>query len=221
LFHEFKLKINEKLEKLKVNQASEEESNANGNSPSGKGKNSQKDSHPEKDNTPSKNGEDGTGSKQKGNGKHRDNGRLGENVEQKVGGHNTPLRPSPKPSPKPSDPDTSHINDQEKDYQSISKATKLLVDVKDVRDELNILSYLLAQQKTVWEKLLGVSVNDDGSIEWDDPASALKLRKEIEMWKGPGYANKEVVEMDKIAQRIQESVCISVSTLILPTNSIR
>jgi hypothetical protein len=92
-------------------------------------------------------------------------------------------------------------SEQEKDYESISNATKLLVEVKDIRDELNILSYLLNQQKVVWRQLLGLGVNDDGTVNLNGISP-----KEIERWKGPGLALKEVEEMDKIAQRIQDSV---------------
>lgn len=101
--------------------------------------------------------------------------------------------------------------DQEKDYRSISTATELLLEVKDMRDELNILNYLLTQQKIVWEKLLGLSVNEDGSIRWNET-----LQRETEKWKGPWFALKDVIEMDKIAQRIQDSVCVIAECRIYP-----
>jgi hypothetical protein len=92
-------------------------------------------------------------------------------------------------------------SDQEKEYKSISEAMNLLIEVKDIRDELNILSYLLTQQKTVWQKLLDLSVNEDGTIISDNISA-----KEAERWRGPGSALKDIAEMDKIAQRIQDSV---------------
>jgi hypothetical protein len=111
----------------------------------------------------------------------------------------------------PENPEKSSTNDlgipseQEKDYQSIHDATQLLNEVKDIRDELNILNYLLTQQKGVWEKLLGLLINEDGSVMWNEA-----LLRETEKWKGPGYALKDVMEMEKIAHRIQESVHLSV-----------
>jgi hypothetical protein len=97
--------------------------------------------------------------------------------------------------------------EQEKDYESISSATKLLLEVKDIRDELNILSYLLNQQKGVWGQLLGLSVNEDGTTNMNGVS-----QKEVERWKGPGFALKDVEEMDKIAQRIQDSVSVFYTT---------
>jgi len=107
-------------------------------------------------------------------------------------------------------------SEQEEDYESISKATKLLVEVKDIRDELNILSYLLNQQKVVWRQLLGLGLNDDGTVNMNGISP-----KEIERWKGPGLAMKEVEEMDKIAQRIQDSVRASSPASMLNSDDIR
>lgn len=94
---------------------------------------------------------------------------------------------------------------QEGDYASVSGAAKLLLEVKDIRDELNILNSLLTQQKEVWEKLLGLSVNEDGSIIQNET-----FLRETEKWKGPVFALKDFVEMDKNAQKIQDSVCVIV-----------
>ncbi|KAM3085736.1 hypothetical protein ACMFMG_002801 [Clarireedia jacksonii] len=101
--------------------------------------------------------------------------------------------------------------DQEKEYESIRTATRLLLQVKDIRDELNILNFLLTQQKGVWEKLLGLSVNEDGSVKWNEA-----LLKETEKWKGPGFALKDIIEMDKIAQRILDSVHSPISRPLYP-----
>jgi len=94
-------------------------------------------------------------------------------------------------------------DEQKEDYESIDAATNLLHEFKDIRDELNILNYLLTQQQYVWEKLLGLTVNEYGTISWNDPS-----RKEAEKWKGPGFALKDIIEMDKVAQSIQNSVFI-------------
>ena len=99
--------------------------------------------------------------------------------------------------------DREQQEEQIRDYKSIQKATCLLVEVKDIRDELNILNYLLTQQQSVWEKLMGLRVNEYGSIDWNDD-----VRKEAEKWKGPGFALKNIIKMDKVALSIQDSVCI-------------
>lgn len=85
---------------------------------------------------------------------------------------------------------------------SYNERAQLVLEVKDIRDEVKIPSYLLTQQKGVWEKLRDISRNIDGSINLNDIS-----QKDIEMWKGPGFALNDVEEMDKIAQRIQDSVC--------------
>ncbi|QSZ35438.1 hypothetical protein DSL72_008308 [Monilinia vaccinii-corymbosi] len=104
--------------------------------------------------------------------------------------HNIPKEASAKPE------------DQEKDYKSISTATNLLLEVKDIRDELNILKYLLEQQKRVWERLLEMPADTDEASEGSD----LPHRKETERWKGPDLTIRDILEMDKLTQRIQESV---------------
>lgn len=100
--------------------------------------------------------------------------------------------------------------DQTKAYQSISDATALLVEVKDARDELNILKQLLAQQETVWNKLLNTSDQEKGLAQ--DKKSASRgdekpaSQRETDGLKGPGLAINDVEEMDKAAGRIQDSV---------------
>lgn len=119
--------------------------------------------------------------------------------------------PGAKDQKKDSKPGAS---DQEKDYASISKAAHLLKEVKDIRDELSILSYLLTQQRIVWKKLRGLPINNDGSIN----NQALASREEIDGMKGPALAINDVHELNGIAQRIQDSVSIYLFLiLILPT----
>ncbi|KAH8802534.1 hypothetical protein F5884DRAFT_738128 [Xylogone sp. PMI_703] len=84
--------------------------------------------------------------------------------------------------------------DQKKEYESIKKAMDLLLEVKDIRDELSILNYLLIQQQSVWEKLLELPIKD------------YSASKEAEKWKGPGLALKDIAKMDKFARSIQDSV---------------
>ena len=72
-------------------------------------------------------------------------------------------------------------------YASISVAAHLLEEVKDIRDELNILKSLLRHQKTVWDDLFRVSAKNDRR-------------------RSPDYAMEEIEEMDRSAKRIQDSV---------------
>jgi hypothetical protein len=55
----------------------------------------------------------------------------------------------------------------------------------------------------VWEQLLDLSVNEYGGIKWNNFS-----QKEAERWKGPGFALKDIIKMDKAAQSIQDSVCV-------------
>ncbi|KAF2186042.1 hypothetical protein K469DRAFT_687459 [Zopfia rhizophila CBS 207.26] len=89
------------------------------------------------------------------------------------------------------------------DYNSISKATRLLEEVKDIRDELNILRFLLEQQNDVWEKLV------DGAYK--EPMSkastyTIKKNKVMDRWRGRAYVVDEIDEMDKMVEGIQASV---------------
>jgi len=110
---------------------------------------------------------------------------------------NANINTTPLPHSTDSELENTKISNQEKDYRSIVKATKLLVEVKDIADELNMLNYLLLQQQTVWEKLCQPKNN---------PVSG----KETEHWKGPDHAIKKVLEMDRIATRIQDSVSVCI-----------
>ncbi|KAG4034424.1 hypothetical protein MFRU_003g03880 [Monilinia fructicola] len=92
--------------------------------------------------------------------------------------------------------------DEGKSYNAIGNAANLLHEVKDIRDELNILKYLLEQQTAVWERLLETPTDTDELHQ----RSGLPRFKETGRWKGPGPAIKSVLEMDKLAQRIQDSV---------------
>lgn len=92
------------------------------------------------------------------------------------------------------------------DYHSISKATRLLEEVKDIRDELNILGFLLEQQNDVWEMLV------DGSyLKRLSKVSTSNITgsRGIDRWGGTAYMIDEINEMDKVAERIQDSVRIS------------
>lgn len=95
-------------------------------------------------------------------------------------------------------------SDQEKAYATISKAAQLLYEVKDVRDELTILSDLLAQQDTVWRQLLGLPTNNGKSTKEENSDS----KEKIKTFKELGLAIRDVEVMSKSAQIIQESVSL-------------
>lgn len=91
--------------------------------------------------------------------------------------------------------------------EAISKAESLLSEIKDVRDELNILSSIVNYQNTVQRQ-----VHDKPSSE-----SGLSSR----------YISNDIVNMEKLATRIQSAVSspvIRYSTpflffLCFPTNT--
>ncbi|KAI8624006.1 hypothetical protein F5Y19DRAFT_342820 [Xylariaceae sp. FL1651] len=71
--------------------------------------------------------------------------------------------------------------------KSIQKASELLNQIKDIRDELNMLKSVLTQQKSVWNEL------------HDRRAGKHNLR-------GPAYAINNIDEMDTQATRVQDAV---------------
>ena len=73
------------------------------------------------------------------------------------------------------------------DWKSISQAAELLEEVKDIRDELNILRTLVTQQKAVWQGLIGT------------PARVKDERDPTDMI-------SQINEMDNTAKAIQVSV---------------
>ncbi|KAL9616712.1 MAG: hypothetical protein Q9160_008432 [Pyrenula sp. 1 TL-2023] len=73
------------------------------------------------------------------------------------------------------------------DWDSIKKAAELLEEVKDIRDELNILKTLLTHQEHVWHDLIGRASGTEDS-------------------KGPADIIEEIKEMDKISEAIHASV---------------
>lgn len=74
-----------------------------------------------------------------------------------------------------------------REYESIHNAAHLLGEVKQIRDEFNILKYLLRHQKRVWTELF---LND----------------KSTDRYRGPDYEIEEIEDLDKVAQGIQNSV---------------
>jgi hypothetical protein len=138
-------------------------------------------------------------------------GNFGKEIDAKL----EKLDEKPKEDEKPRE-DKKNNNpgndDQKREYKSIKESTDLLCEVKVIRDQLNILNFLLAQQEVVWKNLLDIPSKDKptGSIHATD-----------ERWRGPSRAMKEVDEMDKIAQRIEESVGNLPLALAIESNSAR
>ncbi|KAJ5760452.1 hypothetical protein N7520_007608 [Penicillium odoratum] len=91
--------------------------------------------------------------------------------------------------------------EEKKDWNAIYDAALLLKEVKDIRDELNMIKMVLTQQKLVWEELLG---------QGGQMSQAMKNSLGTE--RNLADILKEVVEMDSIAETIQTSVRTSEST---------
>ncbi|KAI0459738.1 hypothetical protein F5B21DRAFT_254741 [Xylaria acuta] len=72
-------------------------------------------------------------------------------------------------------------------FVSIRRASELLKQIKDIRDEINMLKSVLTQQKSVWNEL------------HDRQAGEHNLR-------GPAYAINNIDEMDAQAARVQDAV---------------
>ncbi|KAH8815457.1 hypothetical protein F5884DRAFT_179677 [Xylogone sp. PMI_703] len=96
-----------------------------------------------------------------------------------------------------------NIQDQLDDYTSISQATTLLDEVKDIQDELNIFSFLLGHQKRVWDDLFGTASNKYGTKR---PAPDAEGKREKHKWSGPGYMINQISELNKSTRSIQDSV---------------
>jgi hypothetical protein len=77
----------------------------------------------------------------------------------------------------------------EENFGSIKDASILLQEIKDTRDELNILKAVLMHQNKVWNEI----------HETESETAELK---------GPAYMINEIEEMDKQAQRVQNAVGI-------------
>ncbi|KAJ5541151.1 hypothetical protein N7494_006227 [Penicillium frequentans] len=99
-------------------------------------------------------------------------------------------------SPKEKHNEESSVDSEEqKDWKAIYNAALLLEEVKDIRDELNVIKTVLTQQKVVWEGLLG----QEGQV-----SQAMKSRMGTE--RNLADILEEIIEMDKIAETIQTSV---------------
>lgn len=88
---------------------------------------------------------------------------------------------------KPKRPAKKNDSLEAEDWRAISEAAELLEEVKDIRDELNILKALLTDQNSVWKGLSDINSEAIGE-------------------KGPSYVLREVEEMDQTSRTIQDSV---------------
>lgn len=100
----------------------------------------------------------------------------------------TLLRGSPKGSPKVSSDEKLPASIYAYIRDTIIEAEKMYCDIKDIRDELNILKSAAQHQKTVEEGLTG------GSLDVDLAAA---------------YVVKDLKEMDDSAERIQSAASLS------------
>ena len=82
-------------------------------------------------------------------------------------------------------------------FESIKEASARLKDIKDIRDELNMLKAVLMQQQSVRNELYGIT------------AEAGELS-------GAAYAINNIIEMDNHAGRVQEAVRINSPARYVP-----
>jgi hypothetical protein len=104
---------------------------------------------------------------------------------------------------------TSGASEHLQAYESIHAASKLLREVKDIRDELGILRFLLQQQRMVWDRLLP---SHEQTTSEAPEASRRKMEGEKRKWPYESRDTtdyiEEVDEMEKTAKRIQDSVSV-------------
>lgn len=89
-----------------------------------------------------------------------------------------------------------------KDLESIQTATDVLKEVKDIRDELNMLERILSQQATVWKQFTRPS-KEEMSRGIPSQGNALLA--------GPDSSVSDIEAMDKMAERIQSAVSSTLS----------
>ncbi|KIW11826.1 hypothetical protein PV08_09099 [Exophiala spinifera] len=83
---------------------------------------------------------------------------------------------------------------EELTFKSILKAAIQLQHIKDIRDELNSLKSIVTQQKKAWDDLLSEESNNA------DARTSANTRSPAD------YTIANIMEMDKAASRIQESI---------------
>ncbi|KAK1522972.1 hypothetical protein CPAR01_14515 [Colletotrichum paranaense] len=109
-------------------------------------------------------------------------------------------------------PRETHLADSERgdandiyslDFEkSTRNAAKLLYDIKDVRDELNILRTIADYQKRVQRKLIGTVPDHtpDATTNWDEDETA-------------AYVMNDIEELDKLAKKTEDALNTTITIL--------
>lgn len=82
---------------------------------------------------------------------------------------------------------SANLEKDRKDWEAIKNAAELLDEVKDIRDELVILRFLVTQQEHVWNGLLGPN-------------------SDIDEGRSPSFTAHELDAMIQMTDTIQKSV---------------
>lgn len=78
--------------------------------------------------------------------------------------------------------------EERRTFKSISQAANQLLEIKDIRDELNMLKSIVSQQKKVWDELV------------------LGAPKNVNSRNAAEYTIANIQGMDLVASRIQDAV---------------
>ncbi|KAL0264073.1 hypothetical protein SLS55_000017 [Diplodia seriata] len=90
------------------------------------------------------------------------------------------------------------LSDLKYPREAITDALRILDDIKDIRDELNIISSVVQEQNPVWSQLFnqprGISIRDDSyeSRQWSNT--------------DPGYVLKRVEDLLKEAAETEHNI---------------
>ena len=99
-----------------------------------------------------------------------------------------------------------HCSDDDNKFEtnSIYKETRLLREIKDICDELNILKTLVEAQDTVWKQAFGIEKLENGPhFEYEHSRTPASVRIKLEY-------------MIHDAQEVQKSVCFSLFCVLEP-----
>ncbi len=95
------------------------------------------------------------------------------------------------------------LTEEECHYRSKLNAFHLLQDIKNVRNELMILEFLLNQQSKVWTRLVS-SISEEKKA--GEPHDVKNESKEFDKSGDCDQLIQDIEEMDNAAERVQESV---------------
>ncbi|KAF7533847.1 hypothetical protein G7054_g6717 [Neopestalotiopsis clavispora] len=96
------------------------------------------------------------------------------------------------------------LEKDEKDWEAINKAAKLLDEVKDIREELVILKFLVVQQECVWSDLVGP--NPDSHDARSPSFTANELDAMIQMTETIQKSIKNLLSLEENSIDIKESM---------------